>query len=113
MGASREAAFGALAEPALLLSIAVLCCPAGTTSFEGVFAALPWQSWGASHPELALVAAVLFAVLLAENSRVPVDDPATHLELTMVHEVMVLDHGGPDFALVQLGAGLKLFVIGA
>ena len=61
-----------------------------------------------------LVAALsLFAVLLAENSRIPVDDPNTHLELTMVHEVMVLDHGGPDLAFVLYGSAVKLFVIGA
>jgi formate hydrogenlyase subunit 4 len=52
-------------------------------------------------------------VLLAENSRIPVDDPNTHLELTMIHEVMVLDHGGPDFAFVLYGSAVKLFVIGA
>lgn len=113
MGASREAAFGALAEPALFLVLAILCLPGQTLSFHGVLTALPWASWGASHPELALVAAVLFVVLLAECSRIPVDDPNTHLELTMVHEVMVLDHGGPDLAFVQLGASVKLFVLGA
>jgi len=113
MGASREATFGALAEPALFLCLAILCLPGQTLSFQGVFTALPWASWGASHPELAVVAAVLLVVLLAECSRIPVDDPNTHLELTMIHEVMVLDHGGPDFAFVQLGASCKLFVLGA
>jgi len=51
----------------------------------------------------------LFIILLTENSRVPVDDPATHLELTMIHEVMVLDHSGPDFGLIELGSFCKLF----
>ncbi|MBI3986369.1 MAG: NADH-quinone oxidoreductase subunit H, partial [Lentisphaerae bacterium] len=55
----------------------------------------------------------LFVVLLAENSRIPVDDPSTHLELTMIHEVMVLDHGGPDFAFIVYGSALKLWVLGA
>ena len=57
-----------------------------------------------------MAAVALAIVLLAENSRVPVDDPATHLELTMIHEVMVLDHGGPDFAFIQYGAALKLWI---
>ena len=113
MGASREGTFGALAEPALFLALAILCLPGRALSFEEVLTALPWSSWGASHPELAVVAAVLVVVLVTECSRIPVDDPNTHLELTMIHEVMVLDHSGPDFAFVQLGAATKLFVIGA
>jgi formate hydrogenlyase subunit 4 len=59
------------------------------------------------------VGLALFAVALAESSRVPVDDPATHLELTMIHEVMVLDHSGPDLALIQYGSALKLYLFGA
>jgi formate hydrogenlyase subunit 4 len=55
------------------------------------------------------VVIALFIVLLTENARVPVDDPATHLELTMIHEVMVLDHSGPDFAFIEMGAFLKMF----
>ena len=55
----------------------------------------------------------MLIVFLAENARIPVDDPNTHLELTMIHEVMVLDHGGPDFAMIQYGAMLKLWVLGA
>ena len=55
----------------------------------------------------------LFVVALAENARIPVDDPTTHLELTMIHEVMVLDHSGPDLALIQYGAALKLYLFGA
>jgi len=60
-----------------------------------------------------LVAAALVVVFLAENARIPVDDPNTHLELTMIHEVMVLDHGGPDFAFILYGAALKMWVLGA
>jgi formate hydrogenlyase subunit 4 len=59
------------------------------------------------------VAASLFIVLLVENSRIPFDDPNTHLELTMIHEVMVLDHSGPAFGMIQYGAAVKLFVLGA
>lgn len=110
MGASREAAFSALAEPTLFLVLAILCVPAGTPSFAAAWDALPWQSWIAAHPPLIAAAAALFVVLLAENARIPVDDPNTHLELTMVHEVMVLDHGGPDLAFILYGSAVKLFL---
>jgi formate hydrogenlyase subunit 4 len=113
MGASREAAFSAFAEPALFLSLAIICIPAGTPTFALAFHALPWASWGFSHPTYLAAALALFAVLLAENSRIPIDDPNTHLELTMIHEVMVLDHGGPDLALLLYGSAVKLFVTGA
>lgn len=113
MGASREAAFSAFAEPALFLSLAILCIPARALSFADGFAALPWSSWGFAHPIFLAAAVALFAVLLAENSRIPIDDPNTHLELTMIHEVMVLDHGGPDLAFILYGSAMKLFVIGA
>jgi formate hydrogenlyase subunit 4 len=69
-----------------------------------------WLTAGAS---LALVLLSWFIVLLAENSRIPFDDPNTHLELTMIHEVMVLDHSGPAFGMILYGAALKLFVLGA
>jgi formate hydrogenlyase subunit 4 len=69
--------------------------------------------WQRGAPVLVLVGAAVLAVLLAENSRIPVDDPSTHLELTMIHEVMVLDHGGPDLALILWGASLKLWLMGA
>jgi formate hydrogenlyase subunit 4 len=64
-------------------------------------------------PVLALVLVALMIVLLAENARIPVDDPNTHLELTMIHEVMVLDHGGPDFAFILYSAALKLWLFAA
>jgi formate hydrogenlyase subunit 4 len=110
MGASREAAFSALAEPALFLVLAILCIPAHNPSFAAAWAALPWQTWIAVHPPLLAAAAALFVVLLAENSRIPVDDPNTHLELTMIHEVMVLDHSGPDLAFILYGSSIKLFL---
>jgi formate hydrogenlyase subunit 4 len=111
MGASREAAFSALAEPALFSSLVIICVPAGSASFEAAWRALPWASWGSAHPSYLAAAIALFIVLLAENSRIPVDDPNTHLELTMVHEVMVLDHSGPDFAFILYGSAVKLFVL--
>ena len=109
MGASREAAFASLAEPALFLVLAIVCVPAGTASLAEAWAS-PWQTWGPAHPALPAAAVALFGVLLAENSRIPVDDPTTHLELTMIHEVMVLDHGGPDLAFVLYGSAVKLFL---
>jgi formate hydrogenlyase subunit 4 len=113
MGASREVQFSALAEPALLLALAALARAAGSFSLSQMFAPQAAGDWAHLGPALALVAAVLMVVLLAENARIPVDDPNTHLELTMIHEVMVLDHGGPDFALVLYAGALKLWVFGA
>ena len=108
MGASREVAFSSLAEPALILAFASLARQTGTRSLAQLFG--PDQ---ASAAVLILAAGSLFLVLLAENSRIPVDDPNTHLELTMIHEVMVLDHGGPDLAFILHGAGLKLVLMSA
>jgi formate hydrogenlyase subunit 4 len=113
MGASREAAFSALSEPALFAALAILCLPAHGVSFADAFAALPSSGGYTTHPAYFLAACVLFAVLLAENSRIPIDDPNTHLELTMIHEVMVLDHSGPDFAFITYGSAVKLFVLSA
>jgi formate hydrogenlyase subunit 4 len=112
MGASREVLFSAITEPALLLALGAAAHHAGEFSLSG---ALPWASvgtWAASFSVLALLAGALMIVFLAENSRIPVDDPNTHLELTMIHEVMVLDHGGPDFAFILYGSMLKLWVLG-
>ncbi len=113
MGASREAQFSALAEPALLLSLAALARLTGGLSLSDLFRDITPAAWVENGPALALAAAALVIVFLAENARIPVDDPNTHLELTMIHEVMVLDHGGPDFAYVLYGAALKLWVLGA
>jgi len=112
MGASREVMFSALAEPALFLGLAALAALTGSLSLSGMLAALSPSSWAAQGPALALISAALFIVLLAENARIPVDDPNTHLELTMIHEVMVLDHGGVDLAFIQYGAALKLWALG-
>lgn len=108
MGASREMAFASLAEPALILALAALARASGGSSLAGMFHPGLWGSFGAG---LLLAAGSFFIVLLAENARIPVDDPNTHLELTMIHEVMVLDHGGPDLALINYAAALKLFLM--
>ena len=113
MGASREVQFSALAEPALLMGLAVFGSKTVSYSLSGMLASMSFWDWVQSGPALALAAAALFVVLVAENARIPVDDPNTHLELTMIHEVMVLDHGGPDLAFILYGAALKLWVLGA
>ena len=113
MGASREAFCSALAEPALLVALAALARQAQDLSLSTIFSQVSGGHWLQAGPVLALVFIALMIVLLAENSRIPVDDPNTHLELTMIHEVMVLDHGGPDFAFILYGAALKLWVLAA
>ena len=113
MGASREATFAALAEPAFLLGLATLATLTGTLSLSGMLAGVSWAHWSGWAAELMLAAGALLLVFLAENARIPIDDPNTHLELTMIHEVMVLDHSGPDLAFILYGAALKLWVLGA
>jgi len=114
MGASREVWFSTLSEPALLLGLAALAKHAGKLSLTSIYNELdPAVLFVSGGPALILVAAAFAVVFLAENSRIPFDDPNTHLELTMIHEVMVLDHGGPDFGLIQYAAALKLWVLGA
>jgi formate hydrogenlyase subunit 4 len=113
MGGAREATFSCLAEPALFFGLLVLARASGTTSMSGMLGAAVAATWSAAGAALAAILASWFVVLLAENSRIPFDDPNTHLELTMIHEVMVLDHGGPPLALILYGAAVKLFVFGA
>ena len=113
MGAAREVTFACLSEPALFLAFLVLAKLSGTLSLTGMLhGPLLGQSTALAAP-LVLVAIGLFIVLLAENCRIPVDDPNTHLELTMIHEAMVLDHSGPLLGLILYGASVKLFVLGA
>ena len=113
MGAAREVTFASLAEPALFLCLIIVARATGSLSLSGMLGpALP-AAWPSAAPALLLAAIALFVVSLAENCRIPVDDPNTHLELTMIHEVMVLDHSGPDLALILYGAALKLFLFGA
>ena len=105
MGASRDAWFSALLEPAFLVTLAAIARGAGSDSLAEALnspgrAAVLW-----------IAAAALSILFLAENGRVPVDDPATHLELTMVHEVMALDHGGVDLAAIEYARALKFWVL--
>lgn len=108
MGASREVFFSALAEPALLLGLATVARRAETLSLSQLLAAT-----SAVSPEFVLVIASLCIVFLCENARIPFDDPGTHLELTMIHEAMILDHSGPDFGIIQYSAALKAWVLGS
>jgi formate hydrogenlyase subunit 4 len=114
MGAGREVTFSALAEPALLLGLIAMARESQSLSLSEVFARLgPVSLLQGGGPALLLVAAAFVIVYLSENARIPFDDPNTHLELTMIHEVMVLDYSGPDLAFILYGAALKLWVLGA
>lgn len=113
MGASREATFSCLSEMTLFLDFTVLALLSKSLSLSqmlGGDAAFPWRALGAP---LLLVVISFFLILLAENSRIPVDDPATHLELTMIHEGMVLDHSAVDLAYILYGGAAKLFILGS
>jgi formate hydrogenlyase subunit 4 len=113
MGATREATFSCLAEPALFLGLLVLAKRAASLSLSGMLGGALAGKWQGAPAALVLVVVSLFIVVLAENSRIPIDDPNTHLELTMIHEVMVLDHSGPLLGTILYGASIKLFVLGA
>ena len=113
MGGSREVTFSALAEPALLLAVAAVAHETGCLSLSEMFDALSFTSWTVAAAPLLMACAALFLVFLVENARIPVDDPNTHLELTMIHEVMVLDHSGPDLAFIHYAAALKFWALGA
>ncbi len=112
MGASREIQFALFAEPALFLSLAALARVTGRLSFSGIFSPEVMNSWSVYGPVVFLVLGALFIIFLAENCRIPVDDPNTHLELTMIHEVMVLDHGGVDLAYILYAAAIKFWLLG-
>lgn len=106
MGASREALFSMLAEPAFFLLLGSLGLLTGHTSFADIFAAFHLGSY-ASYAFAFLAAFVLLMICMIENSRMPIDDPNTHLELTMVHEVMILDNSGFDLGLIMQATHLK------
>jgi len=110
MGASREVAFASLVELGLFIALAALGLMAHDFSLSEMLGETPARlvTEGAATSSSVMLAASLFALTLAECSRVPVDDPTTHLELTMIHEVMVLDHSGPDLAMILYASALKL-----
>lgn len=110
MGASREVQFSALAEPVLLLVLAALVRQTGDVSLSSIY---PQIADSTGNPAMIMAAVALLAVFLVENARIPVDDPNTHLELTMIHEVMVLDYSGPDFAFILYGVAVKMWILGS
>jgi formate hydrogenlyase subunit 4 len=113
MGAAREVTFSCLAEPTLFFALITLARMSNSLSLSTILTHPSPTAWLADGASMLLLSGALFITLLAENSRIPFDDPNTHLELTMIHEVMVLDHSGPAFGIILYGAALKLFVLGA
>ncbi|HUX13521.1 MAG TPA: NADH-quinone oxidoreductase subunit H [Spirochaetia bacterium] len=112
MGASREAFFSTLAEPGLFLILSSLLLASGTDSLSGIGSHLaPRFDESGLLPFVAALG--LYLMILVEGHRLPVDDPATHLELTMIHEVMVLDNSGRDLSMITYASGLKMYLFGA
>lgn len=113
MGASREVTFSTLAEPALLIGLAAVAKYTGFVSLSQIFSSIDFNAWINTGPVFILIAFAFLIVFLAENCRIPVDDPNTHLELTMIHEVMILDHSGPDLAIILYSAAMKMWLLGS
>lgn len=112
MGAAREVQFSAIIEGLIFTALAFLAIMTRRASLTGFLSASLGTETEAAVP-LLLATAAMFVVLLAENCRVPFDDPETHLELTMIHEAMILDNSGPELAAILYGASLKLFLFSA
>ncbi|MGS0683959.1 respiratory chain complex I subunit 1 family protein [Nakamurella sp. GG22] len=110
MGASRETTIVALVEPTLLVAIFALSVPVGSTNLGAIVTAGLDDPAGVFSPVSLLAAVALAVVIVAETGRLPVDNPSTHLELTMVHEAMVLEYAGPDLAVIELASSMRLVV---
>jgi formate hydrogenlyase subunit 4 len=110
MGSSREVAVAALAEPTIIVAVFALALRAGTIDLGRVVEHFGREPWLAANPAHLLAFAAFFIVMLAETGRLPVDNPATHLELTMIHEAMVLEYSGRYLALVEWAGAMKLFL---
>jgi formate hydrogenlyase subunit 4 len=111
LGSSREMTISSLAEPALMLAIFAVAIGAGSTNIAEISRAAIGQQWRFLAPAQILAFASLFLALLAETGRIPVDNPATHLELTMIHEAMILEYSGPYLALLEWGAWIKQLLL--
>ena len=111
MGSSREMTLSAIAEPAMMLAIFTVAISAGSTNLSQIVVASQGPGWNFLDPSHALAFAAMFIVLLAETGRIPVDNPATHLELTMIHEAMLLEYSGRHLALIEWGAAIKQLVL--
>jgi formate hydrogenlyase subunit 4 len=109
LGSSREALFGALAEPAMIVIVFTLALVAGSTQLSTVAAYMVSSNVGL-RVSLGMALVALIIVALAENGRIPVDNPSTHLELTMVHEAMILEYSGRHLAVIEAAASLKLLL---
>jgi formate hydrogenlyase subunit 4 len=112
MGASREALYSLLAEPAFFILMGSFALLTGYTSFADIFTSFHFGTY-ISYAVGALASFVLVLIAMIENSRMPVDDPKTHLELTMIHEVMILDNSGFDLGLIFYATHLKFAMYGA
>ncbi|MEX0775071.1 MAG: NADH-quinone oxidoreductase subunit H [Phycisphaeraceae bacterium] len=112
MGAAREVTFACLTEPALFFALLVLAKASGSLTLTQMLHGPVGGFAAATAAPLVLVAIGLFIVILAETCRIPVDDPNTHLELTMIHEVMVLDHSGPLLGVILYASAIKLCILG-
>ncbi len=110
MGSSRAMTITAIAEPTVLVAIFALSVSTGSSNLGSIVAATLAHPATAASPESLLAFAALAVVTIAETGRIPVDNPNTHLELTMIHEAMVLEYSGPDLALIELAAHLRLVV---
>ena len=110
MGASREMTILALVEPTLLVSIFALSVRVGSTNLAAIVTSTLHDPGRVLSPASLLAAVALIVVTVAETGRLPVDNPSTHLELTMVHEAMILEYAGPDLALIELAASMRLSV---
>ena len=111
LGSSREMTISALAEPAMMLAIFTVAIGAGSTSMSEIARTAIGQHWRFLAPAQMFAFAALALVLIAETGRIPVDNPATHLELTMIHEAMILEYSGPYLALVEWAASIKQLVL--
>ncbi|MEO1816001.1 MAG: NADH-quinone oxidoreductase subunit H [Acetobacterium sp.] len=110
MGASREAMISALIEPSILVSLITVALIAKSTAVYAMMTFMQTVHSPLIHPVYLLIFFALVIVIMAETARIPVDDPATHLELTMVHEAMLLEYSGRSLALMELGAAIKQLV---
>jgi formate hydrogenlyase subunit 4 len=111
MGASRELTVLALVEPTILVSVFALSARVGSTSLSAIVTATLHDPLRVVSPASVLAAVALIVVIVAETGRLPVDNPATHLELTMIHEAMILEYAGADLALIELAAAMRLTVL--
>jgi formate hydrogenlyase subunit 4 len=111
MGSSREMTIAAIAEPAMMLAIFTVAITAGSTDISHIVQVAQSPTWKVLNPTHVMAFAALFIVLLAETGRIPVDNPATHLELTMIHEAMLLEYSGRHLALMEWGASVKQLVL--